>query len=541
MRSLKTMGKRAGKIVAATFLLIGTAGGVSYASEAESQTVEVTSQTVQTQTTQTETNQTETNQPQAFTLSLNTSTVGIFPRGVSYAGISLEGKTLEEAKSEIADYITDRETRYMAWNILGNIYEYSASSFGVTCTNSDTVSQLDDLMLSGNIVEQYKKQKDLDESPVDLGLQFSMDTQTLHDTVSQYTTSLSRNVSNASVKRENAQFVVTEAVNGIAFDTEAIYNELLAQISDYSTADPISYTFPYTETPATYTSADFAFSELPLGSFYTDGLGDDNRRKNIIRAAQGMNGRVFYPGETISALDLYGAVTTENGYAEAPGYNQGKVEMVVGGGVCQVTTTLYNAVLRAELDVAYRKNHSMMVNYVYPGMDAMVSPQDNADFKFVNSSNHPIYIEAYVTGDRICINIWGIEERAENRSVRFRTEILSISWPSTLYNIVVNDQECQTGEVRVNYKHKVETEVHPAVSCVSYKQVYIDGQLVEETELNRDTYKESPGLIYRASDCNVSASVRPGNPGESVVFPYIGWTIDISVTTLSGAEWPYYE
>ena len=103
-----------------------------------------------------------------------------------------------------------------------------------------------------------------------------------------------------------------------------------------------------------------------------------------------MNGRIFYPGETISALDLYGAVTTENGYAEAPGYNQGRVEMVVGGGVCQVTTTLYNAVLRAELDVSYRKNHSMMVNYVYPGMDAMVAPQDNSDFKFVNSSNHPI-------------------------------------------------------------------------------------------------------------------------------------------------------
>ena len=142
-----------------------------------------------------------------------------------------------------------------------------------------------------------------------------------------------------------------------------------------------------------------------------------------------MNGRIFYPGETISALDLYGAVTTENGYAEAPGYNQGRVEMVVGGGVCQVTTTLYNAVLRAELDVSYRKNHSMMVNYVYPGMDAMVAPQDNSDFEFVNSSNHPIYIEAYVVDDRICINIWGIEERDANRSVRFRTEILSVSWP----------------------------------------------------------------------------------------------------------------
>ena len=171
----------------------------------------------------------------------------------------------------------------------------------------------------------------------------------------------------------------------------------------------------------------------------------------------------------------------------------------------------------------------------------MVAPQDNSDFKFVNSSNHPIYIEAYVVDDRICINIWGIEERDANRSVRFRTEILSVSWPETLYNIVVNDSECQVGEVRVNYKHKVEVEVHPALSCVSYKQIYIDGQLVEETELNRDSYKAASGLIYRASDCNVSASARPGNAGEAMVFPYIGWTIDISVTTPGGGEWPYYE
>ena len=553
MRSLKTIGKRMGKItgkaVLSALVLIETVDVISYASEAESQAVQT--ETNQTETSQTETNQTETSQIETsqietsqsreFTLSLNTSTVGVFPRGVSYEGISLEGKTLEEAKSEISDYITDRETRYMSWNILGGIYEYSANSFGVSCTNSDIVNELDTLTMGGNIVEQYKKQKDLDVNPVDLDLQFSIDAQTLHDTVSQYTAGLTRSTSNASVSRVGDQFVVTEAVNGIAFDAEAIYNELLALITDYSTAEAINYTFPYTETPATYTSADFAFSALPLGSFSTSGLGDENRRQNISRAAESMNGRIFYPGETISALDLYGAVTTENGYAEAPGYNQGKVENVVGGGVCQVTTTLYNAVLRAELDVSYRKNHSMMVNYVNPGMDAMVSPQDNSDFKFVNSSNYPIYIEAYVYEDSVYVNIWGVEQRAANRSVSFRTEILSVSWPSTPYNIVVNDTECQTGGVRVNYKHKVEVEVHPAVSCVSYKQVYVDGQLVEETELNRDTYKEASGLIYRASDCNVTASVRPGNEGESVVFPYIGWTVDISVTTLDGAEWPYYE
>ena len=479
----------------------------------------------------------------SFEMTLNHSIHGVFGRGVSYEGISLEGKTLEEAQEEIADYIQSRQKRYMQWNILGNIYEYDGNSFGVVCTNQEIVSRLNDLVISGNIVEQYKKQKDADVNPVNLDFEFTFDSNVLHDTVLNYATVLTRTVSDATIQRVNAQFVVTEAVNGIAFDAEAIYNELFALISDFSTTEQINYTFPYVETPAQYTSSDFNYAQLPLGSFYTDGLGDEYRRKNIQIAVNNMNGRIFYPGETISALSMYGAVTRENGYEEAPGYNQGKVEAVVGGGVCQVTTTLYNAVLRAELTVPQggRKQHSMMVNYVDPGMDAMVAPQDNSDFIFVNSSNYPIYLEAYVYGDRICINIWGVEERPQNRSVRFRTEILSISWPDVPYDIIVDDTKCQTGEVRVDYKHKVEVEVHPALKCISYKQVYVDGQLVEETALNHDSYRAAPGLIYRASDCNVEASVRAGNEGEALVFPYIGWTVDISVTTMDNEEWPYYE
>ena len=90
MRSLKEMKKKA---AAAAFLLLGAVGVVSYASEAD---------TAKT----------------PFVLTLNTSTTGVFPRGVSYEGISLEGKTLEEAKSEISDYIEDRQSRYMVWNIV---------------------------------------------------------------------------------------------------------------------------------------------------------------------------------------------------------------------------------------------------------------------------------------------------------------------------------------------------------------------------------------------------------------------------------------
>ena len=75
----------------------------------------------------------------------------------------------------------------------------------------------------------------------------------------------------------------------------------------------------------------------------------------------------------------------------------------------------------------------------------------------------------------------------------------------------------------------VESENDSAAGSVSDRRAFISALVV------------ASGLIYRASDCNVSASARPGNAGEAMVFPYIGWTIDISVTTLNGEEWPYYE
>lgn len=109
---------------------------------------------------------------------------------------------------------------------------------------------------------------------------------------------------------------------------------------------------------------------------FADGLGDKNRRNNIARAAEGMNGRIFYRAKQYLHLICTVQLRQKMDTQEALRLQSGKGrEMVVGGGVCQVTTTLYNAVLRAELEVAYRKNHSMMVNYVYPGMDAMVAPQ----------------------------------------------------------------------------------------------------------------------------------------------------------------------
>ena len=128
-------------------------------------------------------------------------------------------------------------------DVLGYKYDYDGSSFSTTWTNPDVVNQLSNMTLEGNLVEQYKKQKDLDQSPINLDLQFTVDEDAVRSTVAEYTSHFYKDPQNATVTRENGQFVVTEGVTGVSFDTDAIATELLAKIEDFSTADSIQYSF----------------------------------------------------------------------------------------------------------------------------------------------------------------------------------------------------------------------------------------------------------------------------------------------------------
>ena len=112
--------------------------------------------------------------------------------------------------------------------------------------------------------------------------------------------------------------------------------------------------------------------------------------------------------------------TAENGYAEAGSYENGKVVQSMGGGICQVSSTLYNAVLLSELEVTQRQPHSMLVSYVEPSMDAAIAG-DYKDLKFKNNLEDPIYIEGYVSGGNISFIIYGNDTRSENRTIKYKS------------------------------------------------------------------------------------------------------------------------
>ncbi len=198
-----------------------------------------------------------------------------------------------------------------------------------------------------------------------------------------------------------------------------------------------------------------AFPDL-LSTFTTKyGTGDVNRNINIALAAKSINSVVLMPGETFSYNDLIGECSTKTGYKAATIYMNGELSTGIGGGICQVSTTLYNTVLRANLEIVERRNHSLGVTYVPSGQDAMVSI-GTQDFKFKNNREYPIKVVAYVGTGSVTCQIYGLKQDTE--------------YEVKLYSRTIS---------KTDKKYKVET----------YKILCLNGAEVSRTWLSTDTYK----------------------------------------------------
>ena len=193
-----------------------------------------------------------------------------------------------------------------------------------------------------------------------------------------------------------------------------------------------------------------------LGSFTTYySASDVNRNANIALAAKSITSVVLMQGEVFSYNNLIGECSTRTGYKESTIYLNGELAKGVGGGICQVSTTLYNAVLRANLEIVQRRNHSLSVTYVPLGHDAMVSI-GSQDFQFKNNRDYPIRVVATTGPTSITCQIMGLAEEKE--------------YDVKLYSRVISKTETKT---------KVET----------YKLLYLNGVEVSRTWLSTDTYK----------------------------------------------------
>jgi vancomycin resistance protein YoaR len=291
---------------------------------------------------------------------------------------------------------------------------------------------------------------------------------------------------NARHTMENGRIIILPETPGREIDTASAIGET-AHIITRLTGGTVALTAHVL--PPRYSQNDLDFTVSVIGAYQTPYLGgfDNPRIRNIQRAARRIHNQVILPGEVFSAGSVIGAYLPGNGYEAALVLVNGEPVEDIGGGVCQVATTLYNAVLRAELDVVQRHNHSARVGYVDFGFDATLAGTWY-DLKFQNTTNHPILLTTEVGGGRLHVALYGFETRPSGRTIRFTSQRVKVTEPEPYKE--VSDTALEPGE-RI-----IMLEAVAGYTYDVFKHIYMNGNAVDKVKVNSSTYRPLQGVMH---------------------------------------------
>ena len=421
--------------------------------------------------------------------------------GVYAEEVNLSGLTKEEAKEAINAYVSEKAEEKITLTVGEEELNISRGDLGVSWNNEEVVDEALGLGKSGNLIKRYKSLKDLQFDNKVYDLQYTADTELIQTVVTEKCTKYNQKATNVGLKKTDSGFVVVDGKQGVVVDESAAVKTILAFIeSDYS-EENTTVAVPTMISEPIGSAEELAKVKDKLGTFKTSfKSSNSDRSKNVRTGAAHIDGTVLYPGETFSTYEYVNPFTIENGYAMAGSYLNGKVVDSLGGGICQVSSTLYNAVLLSELEIVERSPHSMMVTYVQASADAAIAGTYK-DFKFKNNTSAPIYIEGYTTdGKQVVFNIYGQETRPSNRTIKFTNKVLESTPAGTkLY------ADAAQG---IGYRH-VESG-HNGCRAELYKEVYINGVLESSTRVNKSNYQVSDRCVYYGinGDPGVSAQLQ---------------------------------
>lgn len=406
--------------------------------------------------------------------------------GIYIEDMPLEGMTVEEAEVMVNDYVTGLLTQNITLRTVnGNEVTITPADIGFTWSNKDVVKQAAGIGKNGNIVQRYKAEKDLQFENKRFELEFDADKELIRHVLADQCSVYNVEAENATLSRENGSFVVHKGQIGYKVKEE----DSLSLIYDYITKDwdgqAASLELVVEVDEPLGTEEELSKVKDVLGTFSTSfKTSNSSRSANVRNGCALINGKTLYPGEEFSTYDMVSPFSEANGYYMAGSYLNGQVVDSLGGGICQVSTTLYNAVLLAELEVTERHNHSMIVTYVDPSADAAISESAGKDFRFVNNTEAPIYIEGYTTDDKqIGFTIYGMETRDSGHSVAYESEVVSKTYPDT--EVIYVNESAPVGSVSVQ-------SAHIGYKANLWKVVYENGQEVSREMINSSVYKMAP-------------------------------------------------
>ncbi len=395
--------------------------------------------------------------------------------------IDVSGMKADEAKAAIEARLTELAATTVILDVEEVHEEVTLDALGFCMRDVEQLVQ--DAVAygkEGTVFKRHKLLKALKREKQVFPVVYAVHEEEIAKTIEKRIPHLENEAKDATITREYGEFVIQDEEKGLMVDVSASTKVIVEYFNTQWKKDGGTIALVTKEGEPKVTRADLETIEDLLGSFTTYcGVGG-GRVQNIVTGVQHINGAVLMPGEEYSANAAMEPYTEENGYAEAGSYENGAVVQSMGGGICQVSSTLYNAVLLSELEIVERYAHSMLVGYVKPSMDAAIAG-DYKDLVFKNNQDTPVYIEGYVSDGNVYFNIFGQEKRATDRSVEYESEVLEETPAKKKF--VASQDEIGTLEL--------DTAGHDGMKAKLWKVVYENGKEVSRKVMNNSSYRMS--------------------------------------------------
>ena len=265
--------------------------------------------------------------------------------------IDVGGMSEAEADEAVRAYADELKNQTFTLTIDEKSVTTTGEQLGIDWANPGVVKEAYDIGKTGNIIERYKSKKDLEHESIVLDLEFAADRDTVKEYLKNNTEALNQEAVNYGLKRENGVFTMTDGQNGIAVDIDKSADKIVEYVAsewDRSAETMLALEAEVVEPEGT--REQLSRVKDVLGTFTTDfSSSSAGRAQNVRNGASKINGKVLYPGEQFSVYEAVNPFSAENGYELAGSYENGTTVQTYGGGICQVSSTLYNAVIRAEM------------------------------------------------------------------------------------------------------------------------------------------------------------------------------------------------
>lgn len=411
---------------------------------------------------------------------LHTWHAGTIPQGISVKGHQLGGLSLTEAARLLEQSLPNPIEHELQLTGPDRIHHISLSDINAAYDYLTTARKASEYYKDGNLFNQLLYMLKIRAKPNDLPVSYSYSEEKLLEKITRLQTDWDTNPKNAHLLMDGDRIVIIPEQVGYALNLDKTVERCGRAISEGRIH--VEAVGQVLQPEITSKSLEVIDKLLAVSNTnYSEST--INRSQNIVRASDSINGVFLREGEIFSLNNRLGPRLAETGYLIAPVIMQNRISQGIGGGICQVASTLYNAVLQADLKVLERHPHTRPVNYISPGLDATISG-DYLDLKFMNNSSAPVYISSEAAKGNLTVRIFG------SGSITGHTiRISSIKTPIEPKVEFIHDSNLPTGEIKVKNPGKKGYQVRV------YREVVINGQADSKTLISTDYYNPVSKVI----------------------------------------------